>query len=144
LRASLASQAQALNVRATFLGFCNQSRLPGVYAAADLLVLPSDSTETWGLVVNEAMACGTPCVVSDDCGCAPDMISPGTGRSFRTGDVQALAAAIEAVMDDPQGLEAALLAKCAAYSTHAAAAGIIHGAMQSHAPLTSPQNVHET
>ena len=61
---------KSLDVPMIFLGFCNQSELPAVYMAADVLVLPSEGSETWGLVVNAAMACGTPCVVSDACGCA--------------------------------------------------------------------------
>ena len=38
------------------LGFINQSEMLQVYAAADCLALPSDTRETWGLVVNEALA----------------------------------------------------------------------------------------
>src|SRR5207245_7076169 len=64
------------------------------YAAADCLVLPSAS-ETWGLVVNEALATGLPCVVSSGVGCAPDLIrSARVGRVYPVGDVGALAAAI--------------------------------------------------
>ena len=78
------------------MGFVNQSELPAVYASADVLVLPSDGQETWGLVVNEAMACGVPAVVSDAVGCGPDLIEPGrTGATFPFGDIAALAAAIE-------------------------------------------------
>ena len=44
---------------------------------AFLLVLPSLFTETWGLVMNEAMQLGVPCIVSDRVGCDPDMIRPG-------------------------------------------------------------------
>lgn len=78
-------------LRAHFAGFKNQSELPGCYAAADVLVLPSES-ETWGLVVNEAMACGIPAIVSDAVGCAPDLIEEGrTGFTFPVGDVAALA-----------------------------------------------------
>ena len=58
---------------ASFAGFMNQSQIAAAYVAADLLVLPSDFGETWGLVVNEAMACGTPAAVSDQCGCAEDL-----------------------------------------------------------------------
>ena len=54
----------------TFAGFRNQSELPRYLAAADVLVLPSDAGETWGLVVNEAMACGLPAIVSRAAGCA--------------------------------------------------------------------------
>ncbi|MFV9507875.1 MAG: glycosyltransferase, partial [Oscillochloridaceae bacterium umkhey_bin13] len=73
--------------------------------AADLLVLPSDGSETWGLVVNEAMACGLPALVSDQVGCAPDLILPGqTGATFPHGDVHALAALLGAYAGNPAQL----------------------------------------
>jgi glycosyltransferase involved in cell wall biosynthesis len=74
-----------------FAGFLNQSRMPAAYAAADCLLLAS-AQETWGLVVNEAMACGLPALVSDACGCTPDLILEGrTGFSFECGDIGSLA-----------------------------------------------------
>jgi len=74
-----------------FAGFRNQTELPAFYAAADVLVLPSDGRETWGLVVNEAMACGLPAIVSSAAGCAPDLIEDGaTGYTFPCGNVPAL------------------------------------------------------
>jgi glycosyltransferase involved in cell wall biosynthesis len=83
-------------VAVTCLGFQNQSCLSAYYHAADLLVLPSDSSETWGLVVNEALHHGLPCVVSDAVGSAPDLIEPGiTGDVFESGSAGSLAAAIE-------------------------------------------------
>jgi glycosyltransferase involved in cell wall biosynthesis len=86
--------ARAARLPLVQLGFCNQSRMPAVYAAADVLVLPS-SSETWGLVANEALACGTPIVVSDSCGCAPDLAADGSvGRVAPTGDASALAGAV--------------------------------------------------
>jgi len=51
-------------------------RVPDYLALADVLVLPSLS-EPWGLVVNEAMVCGMPVVVSDRCGCAVDLVRDG-------------------------------------------------------------------
>lgn len=67
--------------------FQNQSRMPLVYRLGDLLVLPSAYDETWGLAVNEALACGRPVLVSDRVGCAPDLVKPGeTGEIFRTDD----------------------------------------------------------
>lgn len=59
-----------------FAGFVNQSRIPGLYASADLFVLPSIH-EPWGLVVNEAMACGLPIIASDRVGSAVDLIRDG-------------------------------------------------------------------
>ncbi|MBA4445338.1 glycosyltransferase family 4 protein [Cylindrospermopsis raciborskii CS-506_D] len=84
------AQSQQLNI--TFVGFLNQTQLPRAYTAADVLVLPSDGGETWGLVVNEAMASGLPAIVSDRVGCSPDLVIPGkTGEIFPCGDVAALA-----------------------------------------------------
>jgi glycosyltransferase involved in cell wall biosynthesis len=61
-----------------FLGFQNQSRMPTVYRLGDVFVLPSRGPgETWGLAVNEAMACGRPVIVSDRVGCAPDLVDDG-------------------------------------------------------------------
>lgn len=51
-------------------------RVPDVLALSNVLVLPSMS-EPWGLVVNEAMACGLPVIVSDRCGCVPDLVHDG-------------------------------------------------------------------
>lgn len=87
----------------TFAGFLNQSEIPAAYVAADCLVLPSDYGETWGLVVNEAMACGRPAIVSDRVGCAADLVIPGeTGEIFPFGDVAALAQRLVALAANPQ------------------------------------------
>jgi glycosyltransferase involved in cell wall biosynthesis len=76
----------------TFSGFLNQSEIARAYVAADCLVLPSDYGETWGLVVNEAMVCGLPAIVSDRVGCGPDLVKDGnTGYVFPFGDIEALA-----------------------------------------------------
>ncbi len=75
----------------TFLGFLNQTEISDAYVAADCLILPSDHNETWGLVVNEAMACGIPALVSDQVGCGRDLIICGeTGSIFRCGDIEDL------------------------------------------------------
>ena len=89
----MASEALAVknDVPVKFAGFLNQSEIVRAYTVADALVLPSDGAETWGLVVNEAMACGVPCFVSDHVGCGPDMIRTGeTGAVFPLGNVEAL------------------------------------------------------
>ncbi|MEM9421998.1 MAG: glycosyltransferase family 4 protein [Pseudomonadota bacterium] len=94
-------RANQLGVPVHFLGFCNQSRLPSIYAAADILCLPS-AHETWGLVCNEALACGTPIIVSDAVGCAADLANDNNiGRVYPSGNADALAEAILATASQP-------------------------------------------
>ena len=102
LRRELEQRAGSLGLvdRVHFLGFMNQSGLPAVYVASDLLVLPSDY-EPFGLVVNEAMICGCPAVVSDRVGAKYDLIREGvTGSVFRCGEVDALAGTIRSLLSD--------------------------------------------
>lgn len=124
LRSELGTIAAAAGVPIHTLGFCNQSAMPAVYAAADVLVLPSDGRETWGMVANEAIACGTPIIVSSACGCADDLAADGAvGRVFEVGDIPALAAAIEAVLRHPPPPRA-IAALSGRYSLAAAAQGV--------------------
>jgi glycosyltransferase involved in cell wall biosynthesis len=74
-------------------GFVNQADIPSYYHAADILVLPSE-VETWGMVVNEAMAAGALPVVSDKVGCASDLASD-VGQVFRCGDIDDLVGALK-------------------------------------------------
>lgn len=79
-------------LNAVFAGFLNQSQLPTAYASSHCLILASDYEETWGLVVNEAMASGIPAIVSRRSGCYPDLIREGvTGYSFEFGNTDDLA-----------------------------------------------------
>ncbi|MBC7952356.1 MAG: glycosyltransferase family 4 protein [Rhodospirillaceae bacterium] len=82
-----------------FAGFRNQTQLPGLYALADVFVLPSER-EPWGLAVNEAMACGTAVVVSDQVGSAFDLVDESTGAVFPAGDQDALTHALARVLAD--------------------------------------------
>jgi glycosyltransferase involved in cell wall biosynthesis len=68
-----------------FVGYCPQKELPRLYAKADILVLPS-VREPWGLVSLEAMLCGLPVLVSTQCGCAFDVVTPDTGWTFSPWD----------------------------------------------------------
>lgn len=102
LRAQLVEEAKRLAVeaRVRFLGFANQSALPGIYRAADVMVLPSEY-EPFGVVVNEAMLCGCPVVVSDRVGARFDLIRGGeTGMVFPFGDVDALAGTLRKLLAD--------------------------------------------
>jgi glycosyltransferase involved in cell wall biosynthesis len=85
--------------RILFQPFRNQSEMPLVYRMGDVFVLPSKS-ETWGLAVNEAMACSRPAIISDACGCAPELILQGaTGFVFRSGDGDSLLHVMEKFAD---------------------------------------------
>ena len=59
-----------------FAGFQQGDAVCAYYGLASCLVLPSIS-ETWGLVVNEAMAAGLPVLVSQRCGCVPELVQDG-------------------------------------------------------------------
>lgn len=130
LQGSMEEAARAAGLDAQFLGFVNQSRLPSVYASSDVVVLPSIAIETWGLVVNEAMACGVPAVVSDAVGCGPDLIQPGaTGAVAPLGDLPALATSIASVLAfDPSLTRRALAERMEIYSPARAAGGVLEAA----------------
>lgn len=76
------------------LPFCQQETLCKYYALAEALILAS-SGETWGLVINEAMASGLPVFVSRECGCAESLVEEGgNGFLFDAGDRSALTQAL--------------------------------------------------
>lgn len=128
LRETCRAYAKANSISAVFPGFLNQTQLPSAYAASDVLALPSDGRETWGLVVNEAMASGLPCVVSNRAGCSPDLIREGeTGLSYPCGSVQALAAKIREVCGPARPKMGDNARKWVSdhYSIHKAAEGIL-------------------
>ena len=129
LEAACRQRVAAEGLPVSFAGFLNQSQIAAAYAATDCLVLASDHGETWGLVVNEAMACGLPAVVSDQVGCAEDLVEQGvTGLRYPCGDTDALAACLAAMARDP--VAAARMGQAARerveehFTIEAAAAGI--------------------
>src|SRR5256885_1715711 len=92
LRQTLNSQLSTLNLQAHvhLPGFKQYDELPVDYALAKTFVHPS-TTEQWGLVVNEAIASGLPVIVSDRCGCVPELVN-GNGFTFDPFDEQELVA----------------------------------------------------
>ena len=77
-----------------FLQFMDKANLFRYYQAADAFVLPTRE-DAWGLVVNEAMACGLPVVTTDRCGAGVTMIEEGiSGYVVPVNDKQQLAAAL--------------------------------------------------
>jgi len=101
-RAALERQAAATGFQSIrFCGFRNQSELPRFFDLASVFVLPSRH-EPWGLIVNEVMNAARPAIVSDDVGCAPDLIADGVnGCIYPAGDIAALEAALRRVLDTP-------------------------------------------
>ena len=105
LRSACEEYARKQHVPVKFTGFLNQSQIVRAYVACDALVLASGS-ETWGLVVNEAMACGRPCIVTDKVGCGPDLVRDGsTGFIYPMGDVIALADLLVTLAADATALK---------------------------------------
>lgn len=93
LLSGLKSQVSSLGLEDSVLlpGFKQYPDLPTYYGLASAMILPSIS-ETWGLVVNEAMASGLPVLVSNRCGCAKDLVQEGVnGFTFDPYDVDQLA-----------------------------------------------------
>ena len=83
-----------------FAGFVQREQLASYYALADVFVFPSH-TDPWGLVVNEAMACGLPVISSEAAGCTADLVEDNrNGRVVRGGDVNQLASAMEDLARD--------------------------------------------
>jgi glycosyltransferase involved in cell wall biosynthesis len=130
LKAMVDDYRRTHDIPCAIAGFQNQRRIAATYAAADALVLPSTSGETWGLVVNEAMACGLPVVVSDQAGCAPDLVVEGeTGFTYPCADVAALVTCVEALAGDRRlrdRMSARASTHIATFSPEAAAEGVVH------------------
>jgi glycosyltransferase involved in cell wall biosynthesis len=107
LRPQLEAEAVSLGVasRVRILGFVNQSELPAVYTAADLMVLPSEY-EPFGVVVNEAMCCGCVVAASDRCGAARDLVAPVDPQLvFPCGDIGALGKILKDAASGPVRLQ---------------------------------------
>lgn len=106
-RAALEKQAAGTGLSSIrFLGFRNQSELPAFFDLASVFVLPSRH-EPWGLIVNEVMNAATPCIVSDDVGCGPDLIADGVnGCIYPVGDIAALTDALRRVLGSPESAAA--------------------------------------
>ena len=103
LRSDLEARSSRLGWNSIkFLGFKNQTELPGYYDLCDVFVLPSVQ-EPWGLVINEVMNAGRAVIVSDEVGCAPDLVTPGeNGEVIRAGNIDELSRALVTVLENPE------------------------------------------
>jgi glycosyltransferase involved in cell wall biosynthesis len=102
-RSPLVKRATTINPGAIqVLGFAHRERLAAYYALADVFVFPTH-TDPWGLVVNEAMACGLPVISSDAAGCASDLVKDGwNGRVVSSGDIAQLTSAMDELACDAE------------------------------------------
>jgi glycosyltransferase involved in cell wall biosynthesis len=106
-KAELGAEAERLGIagQVMFLGFVNQSALPALYKLVDLMVLPS-TYEPFAVVVNEAMCCGCPVMVSDRVGAAKDLVVPvAPDFVFPAGNVEVLAEKLAGALRNPERLE---------------------------------------
>lgn len=103
LRSGLEERASHLGWNSIkFLGFKNQTELPGYYDLCDVFVLPSVQ-EPWGLVINEVMNAGRAVIVSDEVGCVPDLVTPGeNGKVIRAGNIDELSRALVTALENPE------------------------------------------
>jgi glycosyltransferase involved in cell wall biosynthesis len=96
---SLQQATARLDVPVAWHGFANQTLMPHLLAAGDCVAVPSEG-ESWGLIVNEALAAGTPCVVSSGVAAGRDLIEGRqSGATYQRGDIGGLAAALERVRE---------------------------------------------
>jgi glycosyltransferase involved in cell wall biosynthesis len=87
-----------------FMNFQNQSVMPVVYRMGQVFLLSSFS-ETWGLALNEAMACGRPVMASYKCGAAADLVNEKTGLVFNADDTTDVANFLLKLSEHPQLLK---------------------------------------
>ncbi len=93
-------EATGLKEKIFQFGFIQYDEIPYFYANAIAQILPS-FYDQWGLVVNEAMACGLPVIVSENCGCVADLVDNGVnGLIVDPDDPGSLMEAMETMMDD--------------------------------------------
>ena len=103
LEDALRSIAKHPNIH--FLNFQNQTQMPVIYQTCDLFCLPSFS-ETWGLSINEAMACGKAILASDGVGCAIDLIKPNiNGEIFKSNNLVDLTEKLSKLTADKKGIQ---------------------------------------
>jgi glycosyltransferase involved in cell wall biosynthesis len=129
----LVQQAKRISPGAIcFPGFAQREDLAGLYALAETLVLPTHS-DPWGLVVNEAMACGLPIVVSSVAGCSADLVEDGwNGYVVPPRDSEKLSVAIDSLLRQPelkQTMSARSLERIRKYSPEACADGLAAAAI---------------
>ena len=117
-----------------FTGFAQRETLASFYGLTEALILPTHS-DPWGLVVNEAMACGCPIIVTDVAGCTADLVEDGwNGYVVPSKNSQKLNLAIDRLLRQPElkkQMSVRSLERIRDYSPEACAGGLAHAAIGS-------------
>lgn len=93
---------ETCGLRVVFTGFQQQEDLPRYYGIADIFVFPTH-TDTWGLVLNEAMSCSLPLIASSAAGATGDLVKHDwNGYIYETGDIDTLVKYIETLLDSSE------------------------------------------
>lgn len=131
-RRELERVAESGDVKIRMAGFVQRDELAHYYGLADVFVFPTHS-DPWGLVVNEAMACGLPVICSEAAGCADDLVTDGwNGYLAPPGDVARLSQSMERLAQNHEERRLMGQHSCeriAGYSPEACAAGIARAAL---------------
>ncbi len=132
-KAELERRAERIGTgRICFPGFVDREDLAGLYALADALIMPTHS-DPWGLVVNEAMACGLPIVVTSVAGCSADLVEDGwNGHLVPPGNPERLSAALDFLIRNPElarQMRVRSTERIQNYSPEACAAGLAAAAL---------------
>jgi len=114
-----------IDERVVFVGYVDRASLPRYYGIADILVHPSHS-EVWGLVINEALACGVPVIATEVCGAVADLLRHGeNGFIIPVKSPRAISDALAQFFELPpaeqQAMRAAARAAVAPYTIQRAA-----------------------
>ena len=133
-RARLLARAASIRPgKVHWAGFVHREQLPAYYALAEAFILPT-LTDPWGLVVNEAMACGLPIIVTQVAGCAADLVThQWNGFVVAPADVQQLSRAMQKFTDDPalrHAMGQRSRERIVAYSPERCAQGLAASALQ--------------
>ena len=138
-RAEISRRAAAIKCGLVKIaGFAQREQLASYYALAETFVFPTH-TDPWGLVVNEAAACGLPVIASDVAGCVSDLLEDRwNGRVIPAHDIAQLAIAMGELASDAE-LRAVMGGRSRdrvhQYSPQACAAGIAEGVLSWEAVL---------
>jgi phosphatidylinositol alpha-mannosyltransferase len=99
--AALAAMSPGLRERITMLGLVSEAEKERMLRSVDLYVAPNTGGESFGIILTESMAAGTPVVASDIDAFRRVLEDGACGALFPVGNADALAATVADLLDDP-------------------------------------------